>query len=306
MSYNTENINVQFLNQSLINKVCDEGLTKEASVASSAFVRLKLREESFARKLFDTTYVTAAELDRQLTDEPAVIIEKEPDSDAATIPFTGRAEPRYFKANRYAVTFTEITSKNFVKSKFELMTYRTDIRTILQENSVKDLQKVEDQSFYNNAMAIAQAYGNYYQIAAPSTVFGDGTIQKIQTAIKYLIQKQIPVGKILMTQSMYADILKQPATQVGSGRAGELYSGQGNLDNLFGYPIVTTNKNDILPDNRIMVLGTAPFLGQYYLLQDSTVTIRTGVEGPNMISFQTSESVGLGIGNVNSIIVADI
>lgn len=305
MGYDTNTLNVQYLNQSFIDKL-DQGMTKEASVAASAFIRQKLREDGFTRKIMDPTYVTAAELDRQLTDEPAIIVEKEPDSVAATMPFTGRADARYFKGSRYAVTFTEVTSQNFVKSKFELMTYRTDIRTILQENSVKDLQKIEDQSFYNNAMAIAQAYGNYYQIANPSTLFGDGTKQKIMTAVSYMLQKQLPVASILMTQTLYSKLLTQPATDIGSPTAGALFGGQANLDNFFGYKVITTNKNDILPDNRIMVFTAPSFLGQFYVLQDALCTIRTGVEGPNMVSFQTTESIGLGIGNTNGIIIADL
>lgn len=88
-NYNTETVNVQFLNQSLIDKI-DQGLTKEAGVAMSAFVRQRLREDGFTRKILQPTYVTAAELDRQVTEEPTIIVEKEPESVAATVPFLNR------------------------------------------------------------------------------------------------------------------------------------------------------------------------------------------------------------------------
>lgn len=294
-NYNTETINTQFLNQSFINKL-DQGLTKEAGDAMSAFVRQKLREDGFTRKILPPTLITTAELDRQLTEEPTIIVEKEPDSVAANLPFLSRPTPRYFKGERYPVTFTKIQSAEFNKSKFELGTYRTDIRTVLQENSVKDLQKQEDENFYGNSIEIAQAAGNVFNIG------GGLTVPNLMQAVKYLTQKQLPIGTILMTQSLYADLLKQPATQLGSPLASELTRGQYGLDNFFGWKIIVTNKNDVLPDNRVVIYAPPPYLGQFYLLQDATVFLKTEAD---MVSFHSYEAPGIGIGNTNAIVVAD-
>lgn len=295
MSYNTETINVQFLNQSFLDKL-DQGMEKEASVAMSAFVRQKLREDGFTRKILPPTMITASELDRQLTEEPTVIVEKEPDSIAANLPFLAAAQPRYFTGVRYPVTFEKIQSANFIKSKFELATYRTDIRTVLQENSVKDLQKQEDQNFYNNILSVAQANSAVLAIGGGFTVFS------MMTAIKALVAKQVPIGCILMTQSMYADYIKQPATTLGSELVSTLVAGEKTLDNFYGFKIIVTNKNDILPDNQMVIFTAQQYLGQSYLLQDATVFLKTEAD---MVSFTTYESIGVGIGNVNGIIVAN-
>ncbi len=295
MSYNTETINVQFLNQSFLDKI-DQGMTKEASAAMSAFVRQKLREDGFTRKILIPTLVTAAELDRQTTEEPTIIVEKEPDSIAANLPFLGRPEPRYFTGSRYPVTFHKIQTVEFKKSKFELATYRTDIRTVLQENSVKDLQKQEDENFYNNCLAVAAQAGNMFNIG------GGLTVASLMTAVQKLIQKQVPVGCILMTQSMYADLLKLPSTQIGSPAASELYRGQTTLDNFFGFKIVTTNKNDILPDNRVAIFTAPQYLGQFYLLQDATIFLKTEAD---IVSFTAFEAPGIGLGNTNGVVFAD-
>lgn len=293
--YNTETINAQFINQSFIDKL-DNGLEKQAEIAMSAFVRQKLREDGFTRKILEPIAVTNADLDRQITDEPTIIIEKEPDSVAANLPFVARATPRYFTGARYPVSFTKINSDEFKKSKFELATYRTDIRTVLQENSVKDLQKQEDQNFYNNLLSVAQANGNYLNIG------GGLTVPNLATATKALLQKQLPVGAILMTQSLYFDLLKQPSTQVGSPAASELFRGQANLDNFYGFKIIVTNKNDILPDNRVLIFTSPQYLGQFYEQQSATVFLKTEAD---MVSFQTYESIGIGLGNVNGVVVAD-
>lgn len=291
--YNTETVNVQFLNQAFLDKL-DAGLTKEASVAMSAFVRQKLREDGFTRKIMEPIMVTQSDLDRQITEEPTVIIEKEPDSIAASIPFTARGEIRYFQGSRYPVSFFKIQSNEFKKSKFELITYRTDIRTVLQENSIKDLQKQEDVNFYNAIVNVATANSNVFNIA------GGFTVQTLMNGVKQLLAYQLPVGCILMTQEMYADLLKQPATQVGSPIASELMTGKATLDSFYGFRIVTTNKNDILPNNQAIVFAPPSYLGQFYLLQDAMVFLKTEMD---LITFTTYESVGLGLGNVNGAVV---
>lgn len=291
--YNTETVNIQFLNQSFLDKV-DQGMTKEAGVAMSAFVRQKLREDGFTRKILTPKPITAAELDRQLTEEPTVIVEKEPDSIAANMPFLGRGEIRYFKGSRYPVTFQKISSADFRKSKFELATYRTDIRTVLQENSIKDLQATEDANFYDNVVTMATANSNVY------TLSGGFTKTNLLNGVKKLLEKKLPVGCILMTQSMYTDLLSFPATEVGSPAASELMRGQATLDTFFGYKIITTNKTDILPTNRALVFAPEAYLGQFYTLQDATVFLKVEKD---ILEWSTYESLGVGIGNVNGAVV---
>jgi len=294
-TYNTETLSTQFINKAFIDKL-DNGFEKEASVAMSTFVRQKLREDGFARQILPPILVTAAELDRQLTEEPTIIVEKEMDSVAANLPFLSKPKPRYFKGDRYAVTFGKIESDEFTKSKFELATYRTDIRTVLQENSVKDIQKQEDQNFYNQTMAVAQANSSVYNIG------GGFSINNLKTAVQYLTKKQLPVGTILMTQSMYADYITQPSTQMGADLVSQLVAGEKNLNKFYGWDILVTNKNDILPDNQVGIFTSQPYLGQSYLLQDAVVFIKTEAD---LVTFKTYESYGLGIGNINGIIYAN-
>lgn len=75
MTIPVETVNVQFLNQSFIDKI-DQGLVKEAGAAMSAFVRQKLRETGFTRKILTPQMITASDLDRGLDDQPRVIIER--------------------------------------------------------------------------------------------------------------------------------------------------------------------------------------------------------------------------------------
>lgn len=299
MSYNTETINVQFLNQSFLDKL-DQGMIKEAGAAMSAFVRLKLREDGFTRKILTPVQITASELDRQLTEEPTIIVETEPDSVAANMPFLGRGEIRYFKGGRYPVSFQKIESALFKKSKFELASYRTDIRTILQENSVKDIQAQEDTNFMANIETILTVNGNTGTFS--KTTYG-GFVGALMAGIKQLLVRKLPVGSILMSQSTYADLIAQPATTVGADIAGGLFGGTRSLDNFYGYKIITTNKNDLVAPGVCYIFAPQEYLGQFYSLQEPTVFLKTEAD---MIEFKTYEAVGSGIGNIYGVAKATI
>jgi hypothetical protein len=114
-----------------------------------------------------------------------------------------------------------------------------------------------------------------------------------------MTSNKLPVGCILMTHSMYADLLIQPATVVGSNKAGAFLTGEESLNNFFGYKIITTNKSDILPDNKVMIFAPEDYLGQFYSLQEPTVFLKTEAD---QISFRTYEAIGAGIGNTNGIV----
>jgi hypothetical protein len=297
--YNTETLNVQMINQAFSDKI-EAGMTKEAGVAMTAFVRQRLREESFARKILEPMMITAADLDRQSTDTPTIIAEKEPDSVAVSMAFSGRPDNRYFTGARYPVQFTKISSPRFEKSMAELATYRTDISTVLQQNSVKDLQRQEDTNFFSSCMTMATQFSNYSTITGLSG--GSLTVQGLMQAVRLMTKNQLPVGKILINQSTYAGLLAQPATTLGSPLASGLVSGKENLDNFFGFPFVVTNKNDIVQDNRVMIFTAPEYLGQFYLLKDATVYLESRSD---IISFESYEYLGIGLGNTNGVVAVD-
>ena len=271
--------------------------------------------------------VTASDLDRGLDDQPRVIIEKEPDSIAATLPLSGKDEVRYFKGSRYEVGFYKIESKEFVKSKFELATYKTDIRHILQENSVKDLQKEEDSNLLTGLGTIMKT-----RTADFSTETGLGTngyltstsldgvtvVDKLMQLIQFMVDDFQKPGKLLISHQLYLSVLREPATQLGDQFASEAFK-NGAIDSFYGFEFVTSNKSDLLSSDfiRTGVPGTdratkgdiaiafAPeaYLGQFYSLQEPTVFLKSEAD---MISFKTYEAIGIGIGNTKAFIIGQI
>lgn len=304
MNIPQETVNVAFLNQSFIDKI-DQGLVKEAGAAMSAFVRQKLRETGFARKILTPQMITASDLDRGLDDQPRVIIEKEPDSVAAYMSLSGQPTVRYFRGARYEVPFYKLSSERFVKSKFELATYRTDIRNILQENSVKDLQQQEDSNFIAGLRAIQnERLGADFVVAT-----GDRITDRVMSLVQQLVIARQKPGKILLSHVLYLQMLREPATQLGDAVITKAFE-TGSMDTFYGFEIVTTIKADLLSSvvgqelgDLVAVFAPEEYLGQFYSLQEPTVFLEAKAD---MIEFQTYESIGIGIGNTKGFILGQV
>ena len=289
-------VTARFVNSNFVRKI-EEGRVKEAEVESSAFIREKLRQEAAVREIIVPVGITEDEIDRdENTDQPKKIIDKEPDSTATFCQFQGTGKRTWFYGSRYSVYFGKVESQRFTKSKFELMTYTSDIRKILSDNSVKDMADEEDRAFRN---LIDDIIALNPGVQRTSGAYQSSTFK---SAMQSMLRRRRPVGKMLMTKSRYMDALDLPATTVGHEIAKRHFDeGIEATQKLWGLPVVTTIKADIYDDTRAFVFAPqAPnnFLGNFYLLQDATLFIK---QEADMIEFWSYEALGLGIGNSLSI-----
>jgi hypothetical protein len=305
MSYRTETekVSAQFINSNFVRKL-EQGRVKEATEEGSAFIRTKLRQEAFVREILPPVLLADDEIDRdENTDQPKKIIEKEPDSVATFVPFYGTGPRTVFRGPRYAVFFGKTESQRFRKSKFELMTYQNDIRKILSDNSVKDMADQEDLKFISTVNSILAA--------APSQVVGAASFNSaaFKAGFQNLVGRRLPIGKVLMTKKTYYEALDLPATSVGNDVASAHYNeGIEKEERLFGIPVVSTIKTDILApvggaSHSVYVFAPENFFGNFFLLQDATLFIK---QEADMIHFHSYAAPGIGIGNTASVCRIDI
>ena len=295
----TEQVSAQFINSNFVRKL-EDGRTKEAEAEGTAFIRQKLRQESFAREVIEPVMLADDEIDRdENTDQPKKIVEKEPDSVATFVPFTGTGPRTWFRGGRFSVYFGKTESQRFTKSKFELMTYQNDIRKILSDNSVKDMSDQEDQKFTDTVNAILTL--NPTQVSAAGA-FSSSAFKK---GFQGLVNRKQPIGKILMTKSLYYEALDLPATSVGNDVASRHYDlGVEAEEKLWGIPVVSTIKKEIVDDESghtrrsAYVFAPQNYLGCFFLLQDATLFIK---QEADIIEFWSYAAPGLGIGNTKSI-----
>jgi hypothetical protein len=294
MQTETTKVSAQFINSNFVRKL-ENGQEKQAMDEGSAFIRSKLRQSSFAREVITPIVLADDEIDRdENSDLPKKIVEKEPDSTATFVTFKGAGDRTWFSGPRYAVYFGKIESQRFTKSKFELMTYQNDIRKILSDNSVKDMSNIEDGKFIETC--IASVTGKADQDLTGAATLDAGIISDM---LKAHIARQVPIGKFLMAKQTYYDIIRQPATSVGDPIASRHYDeGIEEEEKLFGIPVITTIKNDLIPDNVVWLFSTEDYLGNFYLLQDATLFIK---QEADIIEFWSYSAPGIGIGNTKGI-----
>lgn len=317
MSIETSSISAQYINQSFVRKL-EEGRVKEAQDEGSRFIRSKLRQQSFAREILEPVEIGADEIDRdEHTDQPKKIIEKEPDSVATFVTFKGSGQRTFFRGPRYSVSFGKIETEHFMKSKFELLTYQNDIRKILTDNSVKDMADVEDQKFIETVQAAMGQVGGTETLGANGNSDTSFTAANLKAAndldcnnkpltknlIAQLFQnmtmQKMPIGKLLMSKSTFMEVLKFDHTEVGNDVVSAHYrDGIAGEEKLFGVPVITTIKNDIIDDNEIYLFAPENYLGNFFLLQDATLFIK---QEADMIEFWSYSAPGIGIGNANGI-----
>jgi hypothetical protein len=307
-----QKLSAQFINSNFVKKV-EQGRIKEAEDEGSRFIRSRMRQDSFAREILNPVEISADELDRDVdTDQPKKIIEKEPDSVASFVTFKGAGQKTIFRGPRYSVYFGKVESQHFTKSKFELMTYQNDIRKILTDNSVKDMADEEDRKFIETVDSLATTVNNVFDCALdingddpsvsglPPITNGELSGGAVRLGIQKLLANKIPLGKILMSKSLYYRVLDLPATTIGDQVAMRHYDeGVEAEQKLFGFPVVTTIKEDIVGSNDIYFFGPQEYLGNFFLLQDATLFIK---QEADMIEFWSYSAPGIGIGNANSIV----
>lgn len=297
MSIETPQISAEVLNSAFIHKL-DSGLIKEAEESGSAYIRQKLYEEGILRRLFTLETKTAEDLDPETdSDNPSIIIEKEPDAVAATfVPFKGTGDQRYFEGKRFRVPFGKVESDRINKSKFELMTIRMDIMSWLKENQVKQIQQEEDGLFMQTVNDILGAAAATQVSNAGAASFKDGFVSGLKT----MTSLRLPVGQVLMHKNTYYESTKLKTDEIGIAPQEKRFSeGVDAEDSFMGYKVVTTIKDDLVPENCLYMFAPQEYFCKFYALQDATLFLKNEAD---MIQFHTYEAPGIGIGNTKGVI----
>lgn len=270
-----------------------EGINKTAA-ASGAFVRERLREVSFARSILPPEYVTKADCDRSETHDTLVkIVDIEPQSSAAAVNFRGRAFERYIEGDRYTIPFFKVESDKFSKNEAELLAYDYPVTKVIEENSVKDIQKIEDGKFIEFTDAVIVANGkNVAPVAA-----GPATTTNLVKLFKALDTDELAVGTVLMHKADWDDFMTQESAIIGSPLASEIVVNGYKYNTILGHKLVVTIKSSIVPPGKLYVFTDPKYLGNFFILNDTKFYIEKRAD---IVSWQTWEYVGMGYGNLRA------
>jgi hypothetical protein len=286
--------------------------TIKVSRATSDYIRMKLREEGFLRKILPAQTITGDDLTKQVhTDKPSKVIELEPDSPGAmSIPFGEFPTGTYIYGKRWLVTFSRIATLMFNKDVAELHDYDLDIRQVISDNALKDLQAEEDGKFIqtvnsllsNDSMTAEQnlPYGPGGQnIKLWRTLSGGLTRENVVEAKKLMMaaNARLRPQTALVNQKTALEFEKWTREEVGGDMAqGILVNGwAGEANKWCALNWITSIKDDLVKDNSMFLFAAPEFLGRLYFLEDTTMFVKR--EGP-MLSWYAYEMLGGGIANV--------
>lgn len=270
-----------------------EGLQKSAA-AGAAFVRSKIREIGFARRILPPESVTRADTTRSTEHDTLIkIVDIEHESKAMAVNFASEADERYIQGKRYALPFFKVESEKFVKSEGELLAYDYPITKVIEENSVKDIQRVEDEKFIEYAEAAVSITGK--RLTSTATAVDR---KQINSLFKMIDFDQLYVGSVLMNTVDYDDWMIQPATEVGSPLASEITVNGYKYPTILKRKLVVTNKHDIVLPGEIWAFTDPAYLGNFFILNDVKFWIKKEAD---LVIWKTWEYVAEGFGNIKSI-----
>jgi hypothetical protein len=306
-----------------------EGKEKMAEYGGS-YIRDRLREVSYARKVIPPEQVTRADCQRSVNHDTLVkIVDVEPKSRAMTISFRGQPTARFIRGSKAEVGFYTVASEIFQKTEQELLAYEMPITKIIEENSVKDLQEIEDREFTVHIEAAVQALQVEANGGTP-TPLNATTLQSSPGVVEFSVRKgelartatdddatpralqrpdlvalfklldgnRLRSERLLMTETDWDDILSWTLEDFGDRLQSETAVDGYKYNTLLGRSYIRTIKTDILRQGNIYVFTKPEFFGKFYVLNNTKFYID---KIANVITFQAWEDIGMAVINIAAV-----
>jgi len=319
------------LNELFNTKLGSSEAKEKMAELTGSYIRDRLREVSFARKVVPPEPVTRADCQRSVNHDTLVkIIDVEPQSRAMTITFRGQPSARFIRGARAEVAFFTISSEVFQKTEQELLAYEMPITKIIEENSVKDIQEIEDREWLIHVEAAVQALQTEANggtaTALHATTVDAGTVVEfsirkgelarnvapgdesaevlpvqrpdIVNLFKLLDTNRLRSERLLMTEPDWDDLLQWTVEDTGDRVQSETTVDGFKYNTILGRSYIRTIKTDILRPGNIYVFTKPEFFGKFYVLNNTKFYID---KIANVITFQAWEDIGMSVINIAAV-----
>ena len=295
-----------------------------------SYIRDRLREVSFVRKIVPPEQVTRTDCQRSTKHDTLVkIVDVEPQSRAMAISFRGAPTARFFRGEKAEIAFFTISSEVFQKTEQELLAYEMPITKVIEENSVKDIQEIEDREFVIHIEAAVQALQQEanggtitalnalaLQGSSPPVEFSvrkgelartattdEATIHPLQRkdlveGFKLIDGNRLRCERFLLTEVDFDDVLSWTVEDNGDRIQSETTVDGYKYNLLVGRPYIRTVKTDILRRGNIYFFTAPEFFGKFYVLNQTKFYID---KVANMITFQAWEDIAMSVINIASV-----
>jgi hypothetical protein len=318
------------LNELFAQKLSSADGKEKIAEYGGSYIRDRLREVSFVRKILPPEQVTRADCQRSVNHDTLVkIVDVEPQSRAMSMTFRGQPTSRFIRGPKAEIGFFTISSEMFQKTEQELLAYEMPITKVIEENSVKDIQEIEDREFLIHIEAAVQALqteanggtatalnATALQGGTPPVEFSvikgelarnattdDATVRPLQrpdlvNLFKLLDGNRLRCERILFTEVDWDDILQWTVEDFGDRVQSETAVDGYKYNTVLGRPYIRTIKTDILRPGNVYAFTRPEFFGKFYVLNNTKFYID---KIANNITFQSWEDIGMGIINIAAV-----
>jgi hypothetical protein len=285
----------------------DEGLLKNASEASTKLIKRSIKENGFSRTIIPPKTVTRSDLNvLPNTEMPVIIEEMEAESpQARAFSFDDAPDSEPFRGQKFVIYFFTITTAEFTKNVYELLTYTNDFRQITTDNALRELQTAEDGHFMSGIDTIvgtaetadgAAGYEQNHEVnitdaLAPTRV-------DYSNIGSYLEDHDLNNGLFLLNRRSAKWFQNFDRTELGGDLAQSIFQeGVSALQEfkIFGNRHASTIKRTLVPNSVIYQFTEPNYLGRFYILQDVTMFVE---KKRDILRFSATEKIGMAIPNV--------
>lgn len=263
----------------------EPGLEKRANDAMNGYIRTKIMEDGFMRKILPSVPITNDELSDSLTiRKPWKIIEIEPDAvGAVTVQFGTVPDALFPEGKKVPVYFNRIVTPKYTKDVDELRNWRMDIRQILCDEQTKWMHYEEDRRFIAAVDTALYESVNTSAGVTASNPFGlaveftEGLNRSNFVDMCGIMERtpnHLNPTKALLNTTTWREFKKWTREDVGDDSARDILWNGYSSNTIDGIEFIATIKNDLVPDGRVYMFADPKFLGKHYVLTDTTMYVK--------------------------------
>ena len=285
----------------------DGELTKFAA-ATQQPIRRKLRERAISPKVIEHEKIGNADLDYTFSEEPMLIGEMEPESlGAVSMDFHDYPDTETYNREQYVIYISTIATPELVKNVDQLRKNKTNIREMVEENSLLDLDYIQDARFFSYVEYIAGSPAGVGLSGAQQWFEDPGRPRRENyvDSINHLEDAQLANGVFVCNRKMANEFVKWGRDEMGGDLAQRLMEKgrEAIVDGMFlNIPHVWTIKRQLVPDYRVYQFAPTGMLGRACVLEDTTLFVE---KKRDILRFSAYKKLGVTIANVAGVTIHD-
>lgn len=287
----------------------DGGKMIKGAAAGAKTLKRHLRENGIARNILPPEEVTDADLSPSTEhDLPRIIREMEAAQITPRIvPLGTPPETAQYRGNKYEIMFFTIQTPEFIQTVDRLRTYKTDLREVLTDNMLRDIQTIEDEFFFgevDEAVGTTSGVG-LAGMSQHQLINGAITSQTYPSIKAAFMNRRLPLGVFVMSSVTTLAFETFLADDIGFDLREKFFrdgiKGLGEFT-IAGVKHLATIKNDIVANNSVYQFTEPGRLGNFCILQDVHVYLE---RKRDWIRTSAEEKIGVTLANTAGMNLVD-